>query len=250
MPETKEQDTFVQNPQLAAVRPPFQPQKAKKPRVSFNKLMLSTYFRIGLTFFLLILLFLTASFIAFQSEQKRKKLKDYEKQIPKAEIIIPVTEEVSTENRGTYTDNQFNFQIIYPNTMSVRKINKRDELLIGGASANLIYNDNEFRSQASEIYVSVYKSGGLTLEDWLSQNSTVQPFGSDTENEFYSFTKLDMSLLDNIEGIKFGGETFGFKEVNVAAKNGDHIYVVGYVEVADDLSLYYDQILSTFKFLE
>jgi len=51
--------------------------------------MTSSYFRIGLTFFLMLILFLTASFIAFQSEQKRKKLKDYEKQIPDAEITVP-----------------------------------------------------------------------------------------------------------------------------------------------------------------
>jgi hypothetical protein len=42
------------------------------------------------------MLFLTASFIAFQSEQKRKKLEEYEKQIPGAEILIPQKEEAST----------------------------------------------------------------------------------------------------------------------------------------------------------
>lgn len=114
MPAAKEQDTSVQNPQLTAVRPPFQPQKTKKPRVSFNKLMLSTYFRIGLTFFLLILLFLTASFIAFQSEQKRKKLKDYEKPIPDAEILVPETNDDSTENWETYRNEEFGFEMKYP----------------------------------------------------------------------------------------------------------------------------------------
>jgi hypothetical protein len=85
-----------------------------KSGVRLNKLMLSTYFRIGLTFLLLIMLFLTASFIAFQSEQKRKRLEQYEKQIPEAEIIVPDSEEVSTENWKTYSSEGLGFEFKYP----------------------------------------------------------------------------------------------------------------------------------------
>ena len=89
MPASLPNQNLPQNPQYQGVLSQYQFRKPKKKKVTLNKLMISSYFRIGLTFFLMLILFLTASFIAFQSEQKRKKLKDYEKQIPKAEIIVP-----------------------------------------------------------------------------------------------------------------------------------------------------------------
>lgn len=98
MPEPSEQVASIQNSQVQSTRTPIQHQKAKK-RVNFNKLMLSTYFRIAFTFLLMILLFMTASFIAFQSEQKRKALQEYEVQIPDAEIIVPETQNL-TPTRG------------------------------------------------------------------------------------------------------------------------------------------------------
>src|SRR3990172_9384665 len=103
MPASPKTDIQAHIPQSLGVGQPSQPQKTKKKRFGFNKLMLSTYFRIVLTFLLLIMLFLTASFIAFQSEQKRKKLEEYEKQIPEAEILIPTNEEDTSNEWVTYT---------------------------------------------------------------------------------------------------------------------------------------------------
>lgn len=157
--------------------------------------------------------------------------------------------EDETANWKTYTDNGFKFEIKYPNNMKTTKLTAHDDLL-GGVSLNLIYNDQEFRPQASEIYVWVEDSKSLNLEEWLKVKSTTEPWGSPIDKkEFYGYKNLGSVVLDGVQGIKFLDEPMGYTSSKVAVKNGNLIYLVGYVNVKEDLSPVYNQILSTFQFL-
>src|SRR3989344_8944715 len=90
-----------------------------------------------------------------------------------------------TANWKTYTDNGFKFEIKYPNNLKTNKLTAHDDLL-GGVSLYLIYNDQEFRPQMSEISVWVEDSKGLSLEEWLKEKSTAEPWGSPVnKKEFY-----------------------------------------------------------------
>ena len=153
-----------------------------------------------------------------------------------------------TENWEIYNDPKFKFQIQYPSSMVYQVNDKRDDLLLGGARFLLNYNDNEFHPQASEIHIWVFDSFGMTLEDWLVNNSTKDVFGTSPDKEFYSFKNLGNVNIAGIEGIQFKDEAFGFVHTAAAVKREDFIYVVGYVKVSDDFSTTYNKMLSTFNF--
>ncbi len=90
MPADLEQTNLPQSPRVTN-----QPQPGTPPlryRLRFHKLLNSVYFRIGLTVFLTLLLFLTAAFISFRAEQKKHQLEQYEKEIPGAEVLLPTPE--------------------------------------------------------------------------------------------------------------------------------------------------------------
>jgi hypothetical protein len=155
-----------------------------------------------------------------------------------------------TKDWKTYTDTTYNFSFKYPNSGSVKTNSKRDDLLLGGASFHLNYNDSEFRPQVSEVYVNVFDNNNLDLDTWLEQNSTGKPFGSDDKKEYSGYVNLGKGQLSGKSGVKFRDDVMGFTAHNIAVKWNNYIYVVGYVEVADDLSTEYSQILSTFKFTQ
>ncbi len=152
----------------------------------------------------------------------------------------------------TYTSSDWDFQIKYPRTMKATKIDKRDDLLIGGVRFGLIYDDDAFRPQASEVNVWMYDSNDLSLIDWLKHNSTDKGFGSEPTREFSEYKEVGPATLGNIEGLKFTSKAMGFIDTRIAIKdsNSGNIYSVGYVKVADDLSSTFDHMLSTFKFLD
>ena len=162
--------------------------------------------------------------------------------------ITSVSTPAENANWKSYTNTEYGFSVKYPDSMEAIPIQKRDEMLLGGVRFNLIYKDNQFRPQASEIHVWVYDGKNLSLDQWLSDNSTSQPFGSAAEKEFYNFKKTGTSKLGSKNGISFTNEAFGFNDTETAVEKGNFIYMVGYVKVSDDLSSVFDQILSTFKF--
>lgn len=242
MPATKEQDTSVQYPQLAAVRPPFQPQKTKKPRVSFNKLMQSSYFRIGLTFFLLILLFLTASFIAFQSEQKRKKLKDYEKPIPDAEIIVPegetgIIDDETLPGWKTYANEEIGISFIYPENL---ELSNR-----GSGPHESVIDSIDFRrrDKVFEYNLTIYSIDSTSLSDFIQSNLNILfppdmkkvsslEVASTTVNK-YQYSEATPSLpTSTIYIFANQGKGFAFQVSNVT----------------DEKESVADQILSTLRF--
>lgn len=161
--------------------------------------------------------------------------------------VVPVEEGDPTATWKTYTNDDYGFSFRYPEKGNVQKLQKRDSLLLGGAVFKLI-NSSKFTSQSSEVYTYVYNRDGLSLGEWIKTNSTVKPFGSE-EKEFSDYVDLGQKNIDGFDGINFRNETMGFVNHNVAVEKGDYVYVVGYVEVADDLSSEYNQILSTFKFV-
>lgn len=156
---------------------------------------------------------------------------------------------VSNKNSWkTYNDPKFKFQIQYPSTMNYLVSNRKDGLYLGGVSFMLNYEDSELHYQSSEIYIWVFNSFGMTLDDWLLNNSSPDPFGT-TEKEFHGFKNLGSASIGGIEGIQFEWEAFGYISTAVAVKREEHIYVVGNAKTSDDLSTIYKEMLPTFQFL-
>lgn len=159
-----------------------------------------------------------------------------------------------TADWKTYISNEYNFSLKYPPTIQETDLQDREDQvgsanLIGGASFGLIYNDNVFRPQASEIHVEVFDAEGLDLDEWLSQHSSTQPFGAENK-EFAGFKETENKSLSGITGVEFSGDVMGFQDINIAVKKDDYVYVFGNVKVADDLSQQFNQMLSTFKFTD
>lgn len=113
--------------------------------------------------------------------------------------------------------------------------------LLGGVRLNLIYNDNAFRPQASEINVGVFNPQNKDIENYFSQVLIGSVEG---------YKMIGKTNLGGVEGISYEGTAMGFKVVGTAISHGGHFYKVGYVYVNEDLSSYYNQILPTFKFTE
>ena len=114
-------------------------------------------------------------------------------------IASPLSNDI--ENWQTYKDPKFKFQIQYPSSMDYYKNDKRDDLNLGGVSFMLNYNDDEFRPQASEIHISVFDSFGMTLEEWLANNSTEKAFGTPPDKEFYGFKNMGNTKIAGVDGI-------------------------------------------------
>ena len=224
MPASPETVVQVQNSQPQGVIHPVRSQKTKKKRFIINKLFLSTYFRIGLTFLLLIMLFLTASFIAFQSEQKRKRLEQYEKQIPGAEILIPQKDENSTENWKTYENEELGFTLKYPKEWnevgtgefelgSGTKIESADKSfslgLLTGINKGYSYEKNKefiymFKQGGGEV---AEVTGGIASKTEVNYQGakTITSFILSDKNEVYSLSlvssdknNLTNSIFDQI----------------------------------------------------
>lgn len=174
-------------------------------------------------------------------------------QIPTEEALAsasPSPTLATDKNQNTYTNSTYMFQIKYPETVEQHIIPKRDNLLLGGASFGLKYNDDVIRYQASQIYVYVFESNGLSLTEWLEANSTTQAFGTEPAKEFHEYKVLETSTINDLPAVKFQNKVFDFPEVNTAVKKGNYIYVIGVINVADNLTTTYNQMLPTFNFIK
>jgi len=247
MPASLKTDIQARIPQ--SPEPYIHHKRRPKSGVRLNKLMLSTYFRIALTFLLLIMLFLTASFIAFQSEQKRKKLKDYEKQIPEAEILIPETEEISSENWDTYTNSNYSYSVNYPSEWQVveSKPETGDEI----QKVTLIEQEVDLAPGIFEIVVNENPQN-LDTQSWADQY--FRPLGSDPTVNLATFD--GEAIIDGVEARKFLVFNFSGNETVIGLVKNGFIYTFIFLsDSPNDPNLekhnkIYNQILSTFKFLD
>lgn len=164
------------------------------------------------------------------------------------QIVNPTTSPKLDSELLTYTDENFKYSFKYSPKGVVKKLEKRDSLLLGGASFSLKYSD-VFRPQASETYISVYNNNGLKLNEWIELNSSPKPYGSEAK-EFMDYATLGNEYVNGLEGVSFKCKIMGFVCQNIALEKNNYIYVLGYVKVADDLSNEYSQLLSTFKFTD
>lgn len=142
MPADLEQTNLPQSPRVTN-----QPQPGTPPlryRLRFHKLLNSVYFRIGLTVFLTLLLFLTAAFISFRAEQKKHQLEQYEKEIPGAKILIPTEEPDPTSDWKIFRDDRFLFEFKYPPNWS-------SNVLLSGSKVGPL----EIKNEKEELIISV-----------------------------------------------------------------------------------------------
>ncbi len=151
-------------------------------------------------------------------------------------------------NQKVYTNTDFGFHFSYPINGNVQQLAKRDNFLLGGAIYKLLKSSNA-QPQSSEVYVHVYDNNNLSLTDWITYNSTAQPFGSEPQKEFFAFVSLGQKSVNGLNGISFRNDVMGFTEHNIAVLKGKYVYVIGNIEVADDLSADYNNILSSFVFI-
>lgn len=220
----------------------------------------SNGFLVTLLSVLLLIACFIAGFFAYQTQTLVKELTEIKNNQQPTPVTVskPTDLPIATESgvvTGTkdwkvYTDPEWNFTFKYPETGSVSRLLKRDDLLVGGATFKLNYKDGITRPQASEIYINIYDSKNMDLNTWLVNNSTTEPFGSEENKEFYGYLNQgNIDLLDT-KGVRFKKDVMGFVSNNVAIKNGNYIYVIGDVKVSDDLSSTFSKILSTFEFTD
>jgi|SRR3989344_4933863 len=211
---------------------------------------------------LAIIIFAVAILIAINTDLVKRTKKEPSPTPVSSSTISPspTTQQSSptpaeTANWETYQDNVLGYKVKYPQNLKATRIENRDDSigeadLIGGASLNLIYNDDKFRPQASEISIWVMDSEGLKLEEWLMKHSSPAPFGSPEIKEFYGYKELGNATIDRLQGIKFTDDVMGFTSTWAAVIKGNKVYLVGYVYVSDDLDKTYNQIISTFQFTD
>ena len=178
---------------------------------------------------------------------------------PTCAPVNPVATTIDeTADWKVYKDEKYGYEIKYPKILKIGIISKRDNQsltsmaqLHGGVILHIDYQDNILRSQTSQIAVYVYDSNNLSLETWIKTNSTERAFATEPTLEFHEFKKIkDNLVIDNLPAIEFQSTVMSSISHDVALKKGQYVYVVNNTSVGDDLSKIYDQMLSTFKFLE
>jgi len=249
-PETVVQAHIPQSPE------PYVHHKHRpKSGVRLNKLMLSTYFRIALTFLLLIILFLTASFIAFQSEQKRKRLKEYEKPIPEAEIIVPETNEFSNITWETYTNKEYGYTLSYPSHWEV--VEAKPNLDANQVRTVEILRDNDLHRVTFLEQEVVLWQGSFDIS--VHEN----PLSFDTREWADDYSQRDNLAspsgeieIDSHKAKKFTVFTYDSYATTIGLVKNGFIYTFGFTDTTpndpelEKHSAIYNQILSTFKFTE
>lgn len=149
----------------------------------------------------------------------------------------------------TYTDIKLNFEIKYPSGILAAAQNSIIDPVLGGVAFG---NENASAEHpSSAIDITVYSSKNLSLEDWLAQYGTTQPFGSSNDKFVYGYKKIGTASLGGIQGISFQSETMGATEKNIAVVKNNRIYILTYIKLAyvqDDLLDTFNKMSATFKF--
>ena len=112
---------------------------------------------------------MTAAFIAFQSEQRKKASEDYEKTIPDAEILLPTPEENPTINWEAFQDEEFGFEMSYPAGFILKKetLKNGPRLVLEKEDAEGNYGP-EFFSGISIIIDVRENENEITLDDFVA----------------------------------------------------------------------------------
>lgn len=250
MPETNEQVGKIESPQPQGLPLNIPPQKPKRKRLNLNKIFLSTYFRIGLTFFLLIVLFLTASFIAFRTEQKKKQLEEYEIQVPDAEIIVPTkdtqtypTREVDQELDPYYGHETDNWKD-YDKTNEVVKISI-------DFPEDWVFTDKSTLTNGNGVKVAEYDPGPVLLKPGQVCDDTLK-ISAGPVPETPPITSHESISIGNLEGTETIYQSTTFSIIRYCLQEQDKAFVILFYENSPTVSneKLYNQILSTFQFVE
>lgn len=181
------------------------------------------WFFIGFHVILILLIFFAAFFTPFLLQKEREKIKErYESRL---EEKVKPSEKVSKEevaNWKTYQDEEYKFEIKYPENYKVNQVNK---VII-------------FPSQA-RIEIKIDSSSKSSAE-WVATGHL----------------KWEQILINNIEGLKAKikkSDRYGNLKGAVVLSHNGRIFTISLLKenpVTEDEIIIFDQILSTLRFLE
>lgn len=154
-----------------------------------------------------------------------------------------------------YNNDSFGISVAYPpdfyfNTMDVSVHDPT--WLLSTTFQEKVYQNMQV-PQVPNIALSVFDNpDALTLNEWFSQRSTTEPFGSEVELEFPSFNLLPEAmptpvLINDVEGLCFGSDAMGLKIYSILFPYKEWIVDISYGAFGPtDLETTFKEIVSTF----
>jgi len=210
---------------------------------------ISTPIAIGI---ITILVIIVGGFALWQRAEITK-----EENMPLPEIQIPEKKEIKDETAGlvpsevegwqTYRNEEYGFEVKYPEEWIVIKEEKNDYpifyVLFGEKKESEINKELQAGEIRRAAWLSLYENKeNLSLYDW-----TINKFGNPQEKDK---GKLSEIKINNQNGFKYEFMSMGLETDILFSEDKKVINIGTVLDGCDDLETIFNQILSTFKFID
>lgn len=153
---------------------------------------------------------------------------------PQSFVLSPTPSPVQWK---TYTNNFLKFSIDYPQTWFV------SELDVGATFATSKENLKKEEIRKNHLRVLIVKTAlleGQTLDDYINSH----------KNESFNFKSKEDIVVNNVSGKQIIGQSLNFPLTKIVyLTKKDYVYTLSVTPADSELMPIFDQMLTTFKFL-
>jgi len=145
-----------------------------------------------------------------------------------------------TEEWHTYTNEEYGFSLKYPEGWGIEKTAENCKLF-----EEKYLN---FESEHPMVFVRFFDFNGISLTDWLNNNSSIY-IGDLDPNEVTGFLNRGKLTVNGYEAINFSYESMGETQVTTILKDGKVVSIeeVTLNETGGSVSDNYETIIQSFK---